>query len=78
MTLTVPQAAGPVAFSFVALSLIGEASGGAALILAMTIAQVVGAIPITRLGGNAPAGIYLRLLVVFRTLALGAIALRAH
>lgn len=77
-TLNVPQAAGPVAFSLVALGLIGEASGGAAMILAMTLAQVAGAIPITRLGKNLPAATFLRLLVAFRTLALAAVALCAH
>jgi hypothetical protein len=74
-TLSVPQAAGPVAFSLVALSLTGDTSGGAAMILAMTLAQVVGAIPITRYGRNLPAATFLKLLVVFRTLALGLIAL---
>ena len=34
----VPQAAGPIAFSLVALSLTGETSGGAAMMLAMTLA----------------------------------------
>src|SRR5690349_17381013 len=68
-TLTVPQAAGPVAFSLVALSLTGETSGGAAMILAMTLAQVIGAIPLTRLGKNLPSATVLRLLVTFRTLA---------
>lgn len=77
-TFAVPQAAGPVAFSLVALSLIGDASGGAAMILAMTLAQVIGAIPITRLGRNLSASTFLRLLVVFRTLALAAVALSAH
>lgn len=77
-TLTVPQAAGPVAFSLVALSLVGEASGGAAMILAMTVAQVVGAIPITRLGRNRSAATFLKLLVAFRTGALVAVALCAH
>lgn len=74
-TLSVPQAAGPVAFSLVALSLTGDTSGGAAMILAMTLAQVVGAIPITRCGRNLPAATFLKLLVAFRTLALGLIAL---
>jgi hypothetical protein len=74
-TLSVPQAAGPVAFSLVALSLTGDTSGGAAMILTMTLAQVVGAIPITRFGRNLPAATFLKLLVVFRTLALGLIAL---
>jgi len=77
-TLTVPQAAGPVAFSLLALSQIGEASGGAAMILAMTIAQVFGTIPITRLGRSLPPATFLRLLVAFRTLALVAIVVCAH
>lgn len=77
-TLSVPQAAGPVAFSLVALNLTGEASGGAAMILAMTLAQVVGAIPITRLGRSRAAATFLKLLVTFRTLALAAVALCAY
>ena len=77
-TLTVPQAAGPVAFSLVSLSLTGEASGGAAMILAMTFAQVVGAIPITRLGRHRSAATFLKLLVAFRTVALAGVALCAH
>src|SRR5690606_14930423 len=71
-------AAGPVAFSLVALGLTGDASGGAAMILAMTLAQVVGAIPIARLGRNLPAAPILRALVVFRALALAALAFSAH
>ena len=77
-TLNVPQAAGPVAFSLLALSLTGDASGGAVMILAMTIAQVVGAIPITRLGRNLSAATVLRLLVILRTLALAVVVLCAH
>lgn len=77
-TLSVPQAAGPVAFSLVALSLVGDASGGATMILAMTLAQVAGAIPLTRLGRNHSAATVLRALVVFRTLALAAVVLCAH
>lgn len=70
-----PQAAGPIAFALVALSLTGDASGGAAMILAMTLAQVVGAIPLTRLGKNLPLATFLKLLVAIRTLALMSIAL---
>jgi MFS family permease len=77
-TLTLPQAAGPVAFSLIALSVTGKASGGAAMILAMTLAQIVGAIPATRLGRNMHAATFLRLLVAFRTLALAAVALSAY
>ncbi|HET8996281.1 MAG TPA: MFS transporter, partial [Acetobacteraceae bacterium] len=76
--LPVPQAAGPVAFSLVAQSLTGEASGGAAMILAMTLAQVAGAIPITRFGRSLPAATVLRLLVAFRALALAAMCLCVH
>jgi len=76
-TLGVPQAAGPIAFALVALSLTGQTSGGAAMILAMTLAQVVGAIPIARLGKSLPLATYLKLLVVIRTLALASIALLA-
>jgi hypothetical protein len=76
-TLGVPQAAGPVAFSLVALSLTGQTSGGAAMMLAMTLAQVGGAIPIARLGRRLPMATFLKLLVVIRTLALASIALLA-
>ncbi len=48
------------------------------MILAMTLAQVVGAVPITWLGRNLSAATFLRLLVAFRTLALAAVALCAH
>ncbi|MGD9882565.1 MAG: MFS transporter [Reyranella sp.] len=76
-TLGVPQAAGPVAFSLVALSLTGDTSGGAAIVLAMTLAQVGGAIPIARLGGSMPLATFLRLLVGVRTVALFSLAVCA-
>ncbi len=76
-TLGFPQAAGPIAFSLVTLSLTGDASGGAAMILGMTIAQVGGAIPIARLGKSLPLATFLKLLVVIRTVALASIALLA-
>jgi MFS family permease len=74
-TLGVPQAGGPIAFAFVALGITGDASGGAAMILAMTLAQVIGAVPITRLGRALPLATFLRLLIAIRTVALAAIAL---
>jgi MFS family permease len=77
-TMSVPQAAGPVAFSLLALAMLGDAKGGAAIILAMTLAQVAGAIPITRLGRNLPSATFLRLLVGFRSIALAGIALCAY
>ena len=73
-TLGVPQAAGPVAFSLVALSVTGDARGGAAMILAMTLAQVAGALPIARLGKPLPLATFLKLLIVLRTLALVSLA----
>jgi len=78
-TLGFPQAAGPIAFALVAVTLTGDTSGGAAMILAMTLAQVIGAIPITRLGRNLPLATFFRILVAIRTLALASIAvLAAH
>lgn len=76
-TLGFPQAAGPVAFALVAVDLTGDASGGAAMILAMTLAQVAGAIPLTRLGHRFAMAAFLRLLVIVRTVALMAIAASA-
>lgn len=78
-TLGVPQAAGPIAFSLVALSLTGQATGGAAMMLAMTLAQVGGAIPLARLGKSLPMATFLKLLVIIRTVALVSLAvLAAH
>lgn len=76
-TLSVPQAAGPVAFSLLALSLSGDPSQGAAIMVAMTLAQVLGAIPITRLGKTWPTARFLRLLIGIRTFALVSVALLA-
>jgi hypothetical protein len=76
-TLGFPQAAGPVAFALVAVALTGDASGGAAMILAMTLAQVAGAIPLTRLGRGFAMATFLRLLVAVRTVALLVIAVGA-
>jgi DHA1 family inner membrane transport protein len=63
-----------VAFSLVALALTGDPSRGAAIMVAMTSAQVLGVIPITRLGKNRPAVVFLRWLVAIRTVALAGMA----
>ncbi|WP_422016344.1 MFS transporter [Reyranella sp.] len=76
-TLGFPQAAAPVAFALLAVGLGGDASGGAAMILAMTLAQVAGALPLTRLGRALPMATFLKLLLAARTAALVAIALGA-
>lgn len=47
------------------------------MILAMTLAQVAGAVPLARLGKTLPSATMLKRLVVFRTLALAAIVLCA-
>jgi hypothetical protein len=70
----VPQAGAPIAFAFVALSLTGDTAGGAAMMLAMTLAQVAGAIPLTRLGKNLSMATALRLLLALRAVALTAVA----
>jgi hypothetical protein len=78
-TLGVPQAGGPIAFSLVALGLTGNTRGGAAMMLAMMLAQVAGAVPIARLGRSLPLATVLRVLVIVRTSALASIAgLAAH
>jgi hypothetical protein len=76
-TLGVPQAGGPIAFSLVALGLTGQTRGGAAMMLAMTLAQVAGAIPIARFGKSLPLAAVLRVLVIVRTSALASMALLA-
>lgn len=76
-TLSVPQAAGPVAFSLLALGLTGDASLGAAIVLAMTLAQVAGAVPLARLGSGFPPARMLRLLILVRSAGLLLLALLA-
>ena len=75
--LGVPQAGGPIAFSLVALNLTGDTRGGAAMMLAMMVAQVAGAVPIARLGRALPLAMVLRALVIVRASALASIALLA-
>ncbi|WP_046121120.1 hypothetical protein [Ensifer aridi] len=68
--LSVPKAAGPIAISHLAPPLTGDPTSGAAMMLAMTGAQLVGAVPITRLGRNWNAVVFPKLLLVLRTAAL--------
>ncbi|WP_105385085.1 MFS transporter [Neorhizobium alkalisoli] len=72
--LAAPQAAAPVAFALLALPLTGDAKSGAAIVMAMTAAQVLGAVPVARLGRTYNAVTYLKLLIVIRTLAFAVIA----
>jgi peptidoglycan/LPS O-acetylase OafA/YrhL len=73
-TLSMPQAGGSIAFALLALSLTRDPSRGAVIMVAMMVTQVVGAIPITRMGKHFPATAYLRWLIGMRTCALMAIA----
>ncbi len=70
----VPQASGPIVFALLALPLTGDPGSGAAIVLAITVAQVIGAVPIARLGRRWNAIGFLRTLVAIRTLALAALA----
>lgn len=76
-SFSVPQAAAPIAFALIALPLTGSAESGAALVFAMTAAQVVGSVPVSRLGVRFNAVRYLRLLVAVRTLALAVVTVLA-
>jgi hypothetical protein len=76
-TFGVPQAAGPIVFALLAIPLTGDAGSGAAIVLAITVAQVVGAVPVARLGRRWNAVGFLRVLVGIRTLALGGVAVLA-
>lgn len=73
----VPQSASPIAFALIALPLTGDPGSGAAMVLAMTIAQVVGAVPLARLGQRFAPMPYLRFLIGLRTAGLVAVALLA-
>ena len=76
-TFGVPQAAGPIVFALLAIPLTGDPDSGAAIVLAITIAQVVGAVPVARLGRNKNAVSFLKALVGTRMLALAALAILA-
>lgn len=76
-TFGVPQAAAPIVFALVALPLTGSARSGAAMVFAMTAAQVLGAVPVTRLGRRFNGVHYLRALIAVRTVALAAVTVLA-
>src|SRR5262245_37963410 len=52
-TFSMPQAAGPIAFALLAIPLTGDPRSGASIVLAITIAQVIGAGPVAQLGRNS-------------------------
>jgi hypothetical protein len=73
----VPQAAAPIAFALLALPITGSAGSGAAMVFAMTTAQVLGAVPVSRLGNRFDSVGYLRALIAVRTVALAAVTVLA-
>jgi len=75
--LSTPQAAAPIVFALAALPLTGDAKSGAAIVMAMTVAQVLGAVPVARLGRSYNAVTYLKLLIAIRTLAFTIIVILA-
>jgi hypothetical protein len=76
-TFSVPQAAGPIAFALLAIPLTGNPGDGAALVLAVTVAQVIGAVPVARLGRESNAVSFLKTLIAIRALSLIAVAILA-
>lgn len=76
-TFGVPQAAAPIAFALVALPVTGSARSGAAMVLAMTAAQIVFAVPVTRMGHRFNGVHYLRALIAVRSIALAAVTVLA-
>ena len=75
--MSAPQAAAPIVFALVALPLTGDARSGAAIVMAMTMAQVLGAAPVARFGRSYNAVTYLKFLIAIRTLAFAIIAVLA-
>jgi MFS transporter, DHA1 family, inner membrane transport protein len=76
-TFGVPQAAGPIAFALLAIPLTGDPGNGAAIVLTITAAQVVGATPVARLGRKHNAVAFLKVLVGIRALALTSVGILA-
>jgi MFS family permease len=70
----IPHSMAPITFGLATLSQ-GNVNGGARMMTAMTVAQVVGAGPCAALGRQISSITYVRLLAAFRTLAFGGLAL---
>lgn len=65
----VPVSMAPIAFGLATLSSHGDLNGGALMMTAMTVAQVIGAVPIAAAGRRYSVTAYTRALAAFRTLA---------
>ena len=64
----IPQSMAPITFGLVSLSQ-GDVNGGALMMTAMTVAQVLGAVPLAAAGRRWPVTVYARMLTAVRTLA---------
>ncbi|WP_164856610.1 MFS transporter [Sinorhizobium meliloti] len=69
-----PRSGASIAFALAALSVTGNPATGATALAAMTTAQLVGALPIARLGRGANSIAFFKALVFIRTAALFACA----
>lgn len=65
----VPVSMAPITFGLATLSSQGDLNGGALMMTAMTVAQVLGAVPIAAAGRRYSVTAYARALAAFRTLA---------
>jgi MFS family permease len=70
----IPLSMAPITFGLATLRE-GDAKGGAMMVTAMTVAQVVGAVPIAAAGRRFSVTAYTRFLTVFRTLAFAGLVL---
>ncbi|WP_245441130.1 hypothetical protein [Neorhizobium sp. T7_12] len=77
---SVPRAGAPIAFALAALTSTGDAADGAKVLAAMTTAQLLGAIPIARLGRHIDKSSFFRILIAIRMAAMlaCAVACAAH
>ncbi|MGN7771772.1 hypothetical protein [Phyllobacterium sp. 22552] len=69
-----PRAGASIAFALAALSITGDPADGATALATMTTAQLVGALPIARLGRGANSISFFKTLIFIRTTALLACA----
>lgn len=69
-----PRSGASIAFALAALSITGNPASGATALAAMTAAQLVGALPIARLGRGANSIAFFKALIFIRTVALFACA----
>lgn len=73
---SIPPAAAPISFGFAALATTGRSSDGALMILAMTLAQIAAAVPLTRIAArHMSAATSFRMLTACRAMAFAGMAI---